>query len=151
VLGHRVTGYLASGLSDVGVDPSQLGSAGGGGVPVLAEIPEPVRGVVQAAYGDGIADIFLVAAPFALLSLLIVLFFTETALRTSNAAPGSAGGQVADGSQDDGQHGQDGQDDGQDDGGAAHGRHAAAVEPVTGGTDHLGRHTDRRAPVDAHR
>ncbi|MEH3075246.1 MAG: hypothetical protein PGN11_00970 [Quadrisphaera sp.] len=90
VLGHRVTGYLTSSLTEAGVDPSQLGAAGSGGVPVLSQIPQPVRTLVQAAYGDGIADIFLTAAPFALLSLLFVLFFKETALRTSNGPVAAA-------------------------------------------------------------
>ncbi|WP_206690778.1 MDR family MFS transporter [Quadrisphaera sp. INWT6] len=159
VLGHRVTAYLTSSLTEAGVDPSQLGSAAGGGVPVLAEIPEPVRSLVQAAYGDGIADIFLVAAPFALLSLLFVLFFKETALRTSNDAPASTGAQAASpvGAAVIGTDApvQDAADDAQaveDDGDAVHhGRHAAPVEPATGDADHLGRHTDRRVAQDAHR
>jgi len=156
VLGHRVTAYLTSSLTEAGVDPSQLGSAAGGGVPVLAEIPEPVRSLVQAAYGDGIADIFLVAAPFALLSLLFVLFFKETALRTSNDAPASTGAQAASpvgaaviGT--DAPAGDGARTEGDDGDGAHHGRHAAPVDPATGDADHLGRHTDRRVTLDAHR
>jgi EmrB/QacA subfamily drug resistance transporter len=161
VLGHRVTAYLTSSLTDAGVDPSQLGSAGGGGVPVLSEIPEPVRSLVQAAYGDGIADIFLVAAPFALLSLLFVLFFKETALRTTNSDPGASaaapaaeevataqvgtaplGGTASSRTQDDDEGARDA---------VHHGKHAAPVEPASGDADHLGRHTDRRVPLDAQR
>ncbi len=154
VLGHRVTGYLASGLVAAGIDPSQAGAVAGGsgGVPVLSQIPEPVRTVVQSAYGDGIADIFLVAAPFALLSLLIVLFFKETALRTSNDAPTATAGDQppvgtigtaplsADADRGDDQHDADA---------VHHGKHAAPVEPVTGEVDHLGRHADRRVPQDS--
>ncbi|WP_255471893.1 MDR family MFS transporter [Quadrisphaera setariae] len=155
VLGHRVTGYLTSSLTEAGVDPSQLGAAGSGGVPVLSQIPQPVRTLVQAAYGDGIADIFLTAAPFALLSLLFVLFFKETALRTTNgpaAAPAPAEGETATAQLGTAPLGSAGGDrTAQDDDAAHHGKHAAPVEPVTGDADHLGRHADRRVPLDAHR
>ncbi|MBC3760385.1 MDR family MFS transporter [Quadrisphaera oryzae] len=165
-LSHRVSGYLVSDLQAAGVDPAAAGSvAGSGGVPVLAEIPQPVRTVVQTAFGDGIADIFLVAAPFALLALLFVVFFKETALRTANgpaaasAAPAQGEAATAQlGTAPLGSAGSDRPTQDDDarrapaDADAAHrGKHAAPVEPATGDADHLGRHTDRRVPLDAQR
>ncbi|MFD0484100.1 MFS transporter [Kineococcus sp. GCM10028916] len=83
VLGHRVTSHLTSGLRSAGIDPAaaarSLGSSTG--VPDLATIPEPVRGIVQAAYGSSIAEVFLIAAPFALFAFVITFFFKERALR----------------------------------------------------------------------
>ena len=83
VLGHRVTSHLTSGLRSAGIDPAaaarSLGSSTG--VPDLATIPEPVRSVVQAAYGSSIAEVFLIAAPFALFAFVITFFFKERALR----------------------------------------------------------------------
>ncbi|PRY11178.1 MFS transporter [Kineococcus rhizosphaerae] len=84
VLAHRVTDHLTDGLRSAGIS---AGSAlGGSGVPNLKAIPEPVRGIVQAAYGSSVADVFLVAAPFALLALLVSFFFKEVALRGAGTA-----------------------------------------------------------------
>ena len=93
VLGHRVTSHISSGLVSAKVDPAAATAALGGsstGVPDLSTIREPVRGVVQAAYGSSIAEVFLIAAPFALVAFVITLFFKERALR-SDAAPVTAG------------------------------------------------------------
>ncbi|MEZ0491957.1 MFS transporter [Kineococcus sp. TBRC 1896] len=89
VLGHRVTDHLESGLRAARIDPGQALSSMGSatGVPDLRAIPEPVRSIVQSAYGSSIADVFLIAAPFALIAFLITLFFKERALRTDDDAP----------------------------------------------------------------
>jgi len=81
LLGHRVTSHLTDGLVAAGIDPSQAGAAGGSGIPNLAALPEPVRGIVQSAYGASIADVFLVAAPFALLAFVVSIFLKEVVLR----------------------------------------------------------------------
>ncbi|TQS40240.1 MFS transporter [Cryptosporangium phraense] len=80
VLGHRVSDYLASGLAAIGV---KAGSGGGDALPDLDTLPAPVRTVVMDAYGHGAGDVFLVAAPFALLAFVAVLFIREVALRTT--------------------------------------------------------------------
>jgi MFS family permease len=82
LLGHRVSDHLASGLAAAGIRPP-AGLGAGGGIPDLSAIPEPVRTIVQSAYGSGVADIFFVAAPFALLALVICFFLTEVKLKTS--------------------------------------------------------------------
>ncbi|CAG6395169.1 Drug resistance transporter, EmrB/QacA subfamily [Actinacidiphila cocklensis] len=91
VLGNRVTHFVSDGLAALHVKASAGDS---GGIPDVATLPAPVRGVVESAYGHGIGDVFLYAAPFALLSFLLVVFVKEVALRTHSglqqAAPGAA-------------------------------------------------------------
>ncbi|WP_432529750.1 MFS transporter [Kineococcus auxinigenes] len=86
VLAHRVTDHLTDGLRAAGIDPAAA-SGSGDGVPDLSAIPEPVRGIVQAAYGSSVADVFLVAAPFALIALVVSFFFKEVALRGQGSTP----------------------------------------------------------------
>lgn len=93
VMANRVTHYVTDGLSDLGVK----GTGGtGGGIPDLATLPAPMRAVVEAAYGHGVGDVFLFAAPCALLAFLFAIFIKEVALRTTSgneraaAAPATA-------------------------------------------------------------
>ncbi|MDT0318913.1 DHA2 family efflux MFS transporter permease subunit [Streptomyces sp. DSM 44918] len=79
LLANRVTDYTREGLADLGI-PAE--SASGGGIPDLDTLPAPLRTVVESAYGHGVADIFLFAAPAAVVALLLTLFVKETALRT---------------------------------------------------------------------
>ena len=46
-----------------------------------------MRAVVESAYGHGAGDIFLVAAPFALIALIAVAFIKEVPLRQHNGDP----------------------------------------------------------------
>ena len=78
VLSNRSTEYIVSGLTTLGIDPSAMG--GDGTLPDLATLPGPVRVVVERAFGDAIADLFLLAAPVALVSLVAVLFLREVPL-----------------------------------------------------------------------
>ncbi|WP_235518693.1 MDR family MFS transporter [Cellulomonas sp. Leaf334] len=80
VLSHRVTDLMARGLVALGIDPSAMGSAGA--IPDLSTLPENVRIVVEQSFGNAIADLFLVAAPVALISLVAVLFLKEVPLGT---------------------------------------------------------------------
>jgi MFS family permease len=79
LLGHRVTDLVSSGLARIGVPASAEGA--GGGIPDVRSLPGPVRHVVENAYGTAIADIFLAAAPFALLAWFAILAMTEVPLR----------------------------------------------------------------------
>ncbi|MCI2240036.1 DHA2 family efflux MFS transporter permease subunit [Paenibacillus sp. TRM 82003] len=90
VLGHRVTDHLLDGVRDAGVDPAALAPLSGGSLPDLSELGEPLRTLVMSAYGSGIADVFLVAAPFALVAFLVTLFFKENSLRSDDATPAMA-------------------------------------------------------------
>ncbi|MDG4802397.1 MDR family MFS transporter [Micromonospora sp. WMMD980] len=85
LLGHRVTGYLADGLSRIGV--AAPASGGGGALPDVHALPAPIRAVVESAYGHGAGDIFLAAAPFGLLALIAVVLIREVPLRRTNGDP----------------------------------------------------------------
>jgi len=79
VLSNRSADLIARGLAGLGIDTSALGGAGGS-LPDLATLPDPVRAVVEQAFGDAIADLFLIAAPIAVVSLIAVLFLKEIPL-----------------------------------------------------------------------
>jgi EmrB/QacA subfamily drug resistance transporter len=81
VLSHHVTADVTAGLTRLGV---QTGSgSGSSGIPDMASLPAPVRVVFEAAYGQGIGTIFMIAAPCALVALVAVLFIREVPLRTT--------------------------------------------------------------------
>ncbi|MFG2075242.1 MFS transporter [Nonomuraea maritima] len=84
-LANRVAEYTTDGLEKLGVKGG--GAATDGSIPKLSELPKPVREVVQSAFGHGVGDLFLYAAPLAVLSLIVVLFIKEVPLRTSTDAP----------------------------------------------------------------
>ncbi|WNI23529.1 MFS transporter [Streptomyces sp. ITFR-16] len=94
VMANRVTHYVKDGLADLGPQGAALGhgGTGGGGIPDLDKMPPPFRTVVEAAYGHGVGDVFLYAAPAALVAFLITIFIKEVALRTNagNDAPAPA-------------------------------------------------------------
>ncbi|MFJ9625283.1 MFS transporter [Streptomyces sp. NPDC101181] len=91
VLGNRVTHYVQDGLAALGPEGAKLGhgGTGGGGIPDLDKLPEPFRLVMEAAYGHGVGDVFLYAAPCALVAFVVTLFIKEVALKSSagNEAP----------------------------------------------------------------
>jgi EmrB/QacA subfamily drug resistance transporter len=89
VLSHQVAADVTSGLARLGVSGSGSGSSS---IPDLATLPAPVRAVFEAAYGQGIGTLFMIAAPCALIALVAVLFIREVPLRTTIEleAPGAA-------------------------------------------------------------
>ncbi|MFC5061169.1 MFS transporter [Actinomycetospora atypica] len=80
LLSSQVSSSITSGLTAVGI-PASATSSSGGQIPNLATLPEPVRAVVENAYGDSVALMFLVAAPLALIALIAILFLREVPLR----------------------------------------------------------------------
>jgi hypothetical protein len=62
-------------IQDV-IDVSAL-SGGTGAIPDVSTLPGPIRTVVEASYGQAVADLFLVAVPIALVALVAVLFLKE--------------------------------------------------------------------------
>lgn len=88
VMAHQVTGYVKDGLAALGPKAASLGhgGTGGGAIPDLDKLPAPFRTVVESAYGHGVGDVFLYAAPTALLALLLCLFIKEVALKSKPAA-----------------------------------------------------------------
>ncbi|MFI6285557.1 MDR family MFS transporter [Streptomyces sp. NPDC051018] len=82
VLGTRVSQYVEDGLAKLGPQGAALGGAGGGGIPDVSALPEPLRSVMENAYGHGVGDVFLYSAPFALLAFVVTLFIKEVALKS---------------------------------------------------------------------
>lgn len=78
VLANRVTAGLTERLGAVAAS----GDGGTAKVPNLAELPAPVRQIVQEVYASATAELFLVAAPIALLGLIAILFIKEKPLHT---------------------------------------------------------------------
>jgi EmrB/QacA subfamily drug resistance transporter len=79
VLGSRITTLVTDGLVKAGIDPSALGG-GTSAVPDVSALPEPVKGIVESSYGEGIADLFLIAVPLGVIALIAVLFLKEVPL-----------------------------------------------------------------------
>ncbi|MFB0628082.1 MDR family MFS transporter [Streptomyces sp. AB3(2024)] len=88
VMANRVTHYVEEGLAELGPKAAAMGhgGTGGGGIPDLDKLPAPFRTVIESAYGHGVGDVFLYAAPFALLALVLVVFIKEVALKSRPAA-----------------------------------------------------------------
>ncbi len=80
ILASRVATISADGLAKLGVDTSGGGS---GGSLDFSQLPEPVAEVIRAAYGDATATLFLVAAAFAVVTLVAVVLIPNQALRTT--------------------------------------------------------------------
>lgn len=99
VLGNRVTHYVKEGIADLGPEGAAFGhgGTGGGGIPDLDKLPEPLRLVMEAAYGHGVGDVFLYAAPAALVAFVVTLFIKEVALKSSMATDAPAEASAADG------------------------------------------------------
>ncbi|MEJ2866703.1 MDR family MFS transporter [Actinomycetospora sp. OC33-EN08] len=80
LLSGHVSSAITSGLAAVGL-PAGATSSSSGQIPNVATLPEPIRGVVENAYGDSVALLFLVSAPLALIALIAILFLREVPLR----------------------------------------------------------------------
>ncbi|MGW4500113.1 MDR family MFS transporter [Micromonospora sp. NPDC004336] len=80
VLANRVATLSAEKLG-----PLAGGATGGEGsteVPDLSALPGPVLEIIQDVYGTATGELFLVATPFAVLALVVVLFIREKPLHT---------------------------------------------------------------------
>ncbi|MFE7837487.1 MFS transporter [Streptomyces sp. NPDC057474] len=91
VLSHRISHYAEEGLAKLGVSGS---STGHGEIPDLDSLPTPIRTVIESAYGHGIGDVFLYAAPFAALALVFSFFIKEVPLKTTGALAQAAQGKA---------------------------------------------------------
>ncbi len=81
LLSHQVAGKVASGLQAIGVATDSHESHS---IPDLSTLPAPVRAVFESSFGQSFGELFLVAAPFALIALVCVVLIKEVPLRTSN-------------------------------------------------------------------
>lgn len=75
---HARSGIL-SGLAERGIDISQ---ASGGKVPDVRALPPAIAHVVEHAYGTGVGEIFLVAAPLGLIAMAALALMREVPLGT---------------------------------------------------------------------
>ncbi|MEW9873509.1 MDR family MFS transporter [Arthrobacter sp. HS15c] len=78
VLGSRVTQLANEGLAAANI-PVQ--GDGAGASMDLVDLPEPIREIMRAAYGDATAQIFLISAIIGVVALVSVLFIKEKPLR----------------------------------------------------------------------
>ncbi|WP_235215421.1 MFS transporter [Phaeacidiphilus oryzae] len=92
VLANRVTHYTTDNLISGHVPPSAIAGMQGSAIPDLKAIPAAVRPLIEDAYGHGIGDIFLIAAPCAFIAFLVVWFIKEVPLRTLSATQRAATG-----------------------------------------------------------
>jgi EmrB/QacA subfamily drug resistance transporter len=93
VLSANVSSSVADGLAHLGIHAGAMAS-GGGALPDVARLPGPVRQVVEHAYGAGVGEIFLIAAPLGLIALAAIAMIHEVPLGTVSGveAARSAGG-----------------------------------------------------------
>ncbi|MGX2995856.1 MFS transporter [Streptomyces sp. JNUCC 64] len=83
LMSARIGDHARDGLAALGPAGAALGGGGAedGAIPDMDALPGPLRGVLESAYGHGIADVFLFSAPLAALALLITVFIKEVPLR----------------------------------------------------------------------
>ena len=87
VLASQVATYIREGLSKL--SPEELAGADvlrGGAIPKIAELPGPIQLVVEAAYGHGIGNLFLAAAPVAVIAIIAVALLPNRPLGTKSNA-----------------------------------------------------------------
>jgi EmrB/QacA subfamily drug resistance transporter len=89
VLAHQVSHRVIAGLAHLGGQAAQLGGSGTN-IPDIATLPAPVAAIVQQAYGEGVARLFLVATPLMLLAVVAIAFIREVPLRQQSGTELSA-------------------------------------------------------------
>ena len=82
VLASRVSTIVGEGIGAVDAPASELKALATGTIPNVSELSKPVRDLVEGAYGQGIGEIFLIAAPLAFVTLLAIIFLPKAELGT---------------------------------------------------------------------
>ncbi|MDF2444182.1 MAG: hypothetical protein JWR01_2385 [Subtercola sp.] len=86
VLGTQVMQFIKDGLAGLGSAGAAAGSAlSGGSIPNVAALPEPLRDIVEAAYGHAVGDIFLLAIPLAVITIIAIAFLPARKLGEKTA------------------------------------------------------------------
>ncbi|EHR61980.1 MDR family MFS transporter [Saccharomonospora cyanea] len=80
VLANRVNDSVAEGLREAGVPAS---ASGGTSNLNLEALPEPIRGIVELAYGDATGHIFLLSTAIAVVGVVAALLLKPAPLRTT--------------------------------------------------------------------
>ncbi|WP_369176609.1 MFS transporter [Streptomyces mutabilis] len=94
VMSTRISHYASDTIGSLSPQEQAAAAkaAGGSSIPDMDLLPPGIREWLESAYGHGIADIFLIVAPIALIAFLVTLFIKEVPLRTSGALAQAAEG-----------------------------------------------------------
>jgi hypothetical protein len=76
---------VTDGIVKLGIDPAQAGNLGDGGIPDLSTLPGPIRTLVESAYGEAVADVFLLAVPLAIISIIAISLLPNRTLGTKTS------------------------------------------------------------------
>jgi EmrB/QacA subfamily drug resistance transporter len=82
VLASRVSTIVGEGIGSIDAPASELKALSTGTIPNVSDLSKPVRDLVEGAYGQGIGEIFLIAAPLAFITLLAIIFLPKAELGT---------------------------------------------------------------------
>jgi MFS family permease len=85
-VGTHITSGLKSYTPTSPEDVEALKGLAGGGIPHVSELPDGIRVIIENAYGNGIADVFWIAVPLAVLSVIAIAFLPNKALSTKTSA-----------------------------------------------------------------
>lgn len=99
ILGNVVADELRTGIAQLPPETQAIAAdaLGSGTLPKVAELPEPIRVLVESAYGIGTGQVFLAALPMAVITLVAVLFLPNTRLGTKSGLDlGDTGGPLGD-------------------------------------------------------
>lgn len=81
LMAHKVTALMNDGLAAAGLP---TGGAGGGAVPDMSSLPEPLLRIVESAYGEAIGQTFLIVAPVLLIAVVATLLLPNVPLGTKS-------------------------------------------------------------------
>ncbi|MGN6220786.1 MAG: MDR family MFS transporter [Microbacterium sp.] len=94
VMGSLLATQVATNMTDgfkgyVPTTPEEvtaLQGLAGGAVPKVDELPETIRVIIEASYADGIAHVFWIAVPLAVMALIAIAFLPNKRLSTKSAS-----------------------------------------------------------------
>jgi len=87
VLGSTVASTITDGIGSLSpADQVAAGKAlGSGAIPHVSELPDAIRVLVESAYGSGVGTVFLLGAPLAVVTLIMVALLPNLPLGRKNA------------------------------------------------------------------
>ncbi len=93
ILGTQVTSLMTDRAHDLQTAIAKLGESGmkiaqslqSGTLPEVGKLPQSVRVIIESVYGQAVADIFLVAVPLAVVTIVAILFLPNIKLGTKTA------------------------------------------------------------------
>ena len=91
ILATQVASHIASGLKSL--KPADLVGAQalqGGTIPQVSKLPLAIRTVVESAYGQGVADVFLIVIPLAIIAIIAIAFLPNKPLSNKTASQRAA-------------------------------------------------------------